>query len=253
MKILSVFFFLTVLQFSWFWWHRFKSGYTLLTKMSTPCLSSSLLPSSVIIFYPSSYTWQRKFSIESACVSRLLVFRHIGEHISSDLFTQLNDHAQSFIRFALSELYCYFRHWSCHAGQLTGFKGGVGDGHGPLTLAPPVDDTHHKYVLRVGTKPINVGHQVCRVHKPVTHSTVVRNNTVSVVRNNTLSVVRNNTLSAVRNNTASKQMLLNNDFCYSDAKYRNIMLRLNAHVKFVFQVKALQTHFHRLLFLAKMF
>ena len=106
---------------------------------------------------------------------------------------------------------------------------------------------------RVGTKPVNVGHQVCCVHKPVTHSTEVRSNTLSVVRNNTLSVVRNNTLSAVRNNTASKQMLLNNYLCYSDAKYRNIMLRLNVHVKFLFQVKAIQTHFYRLLFLAKMF
>ena len=65
------------------WWLCFKSTYTVITFVlfcftSTPCLSSSLLPSFIIIcyydyyyydYYLSSYTWQRQFSVESFCVS----------------------------------------------------------------------------------------------------------------------------------------------------------------------------------------
>ena len=53
---------------------------------STPCLSSSLLPSSFYYFL-SSYTWWR-LSVESACVQLFLVFRRLGEYISLEQFCQ---------------------------------------------------------------------------------------------------------------------------------------------------------------------
>ena len=76
-------------------WRLFKSTSTFLPFFfffftSTPCLSSSLLPSwssSFIIFWLSSYT-RRSFSVESACVFNcsLSFVVSIGESISLQLF-----------------------------------------------------------------------------------------------------------------------------------------------------------------------
>ena len=52
---------------------------------STPCLSSSLLPSSFIIF---CLLTPDEDSVESACVQLFLVFRRLGEYISLEQFCQ---------------------------------------------------------------------------------------------------------------------------------------------------------------------